>query len=82
MYGKKRIVLSNKGLVIRCGGKSHHTIGTWYQTDDRFYADLRSDEQAFQRVRICDLAIKAFGGTSTKAELRNIIQRFNHEDAR
>ena len=32
MYGKKRIVLRNNGIVAACGGGSYKPLGRWYQT--------------------------------------------------
>ena len=89
MYGKRRIVLSNriaahtgKAMVYQkgsrgpdCGGSSAN-IGVWYQQNGRFYADLRSTDQEYLALSTRDLAIKGFGGCATKLELRNAIR--NH----
>ena len=83
MYGKKRVVLSPKvrticgrKLVSVKGGGGSHPIGFWYETDGRFYADLKSDEQWYQLVNNHTIANKGLGGFATQAELRTFVMNY------
>jgi hypothetical protein len=82
MYGKKRIVLrkaNRRGhqMVTQMGSDgphgSYNDLGVWYLKDGKYYADLKSDDQEYQLLMVVDLAVKAFGGVNSKAELRNAI---------
>ena len=88
MYGKKRIVLSDRVVVLTDGGVgkrvyqkgsdgpygSSHPLGFWYQRDGKFYADLKTPAQEYKALKFSELGTKGFGGTDTKAELRDAIK--------
>jgi hypothetical protein len=84
MYGRRRIILQKprgtRGWVVDAGkrsldsrGGSYHPLGVWYERDGVFYADLKNEAQEYQLVSVAELGIKAFGGTATKAALRDAI---------
>lgn len=84
MYGKRRVVLKSKpvtvsGLrvIVVAGNKSHHPIGFWYEHNGRYYADLRSAEQAYQAgINNENIAHKGLGGVSTKEALRELVMLY------
>jgi hypothetical protein len=49
MYGKKRIILTKEGLIVKAGGKSYHPIGLWEKDGLTYQATVLRPNEKWDR---------------------------------
>jgi hypothetical protein len=70
MYGKKRIMLTKDGKIVRAGSKTYHEIGTWTKHIGGYYRIVvLTPEHKWDRNLVLDENAKLFH-FDTKAEAR------------
>jgi hypothetical protein len=80
MYDKRRVVLSQHGLVSISGGKCYFPIGFYFYGDDgKLYADLKSPDQWYRLVNRETIANKRLGGCATRQALREFVMAYYKE---
>lgn len=50
MYGKKRIVLTKDGKIVKAGGRSWHEIGQWYKSGLSYQAKVLTPAHEWERT--------------------------------
>jgi hypothetical protein len=73
MYGKKRIMLTNDGKIVKAGGKGFHEIGKWERMIGGYYRVIvLTPEHKWDRNLMPDENSKLYH-FDTKAEARKRI---------
>jgi hypothetical protein len=72
MYGKRRIMFTKDGKIVRAGGKSYHQIGKWSRHIGGYYrVEVLRPEHKWSRT--LDEENAALWHFDTKAEARKRV---------